>query len=277
VSTSAVGTFTTIDVPGAADIRPSGINDRGDIVGTYLDTNNNVNGFILTSKDGLTPIDVPGATETEVFGINDRGDIVGNYRRAGLPTGGGGVFHGFLLSGGTLIFIDVSPNIYTAPWAVNARGTIVGYYQPPTTGSHSFLRDTDGTLTTFDPGVLSNRAQGINARGEIVGIYDIPGPPPFGSRTHGYLIDKDGALTSIDVPGALDTFAMGINARGDIVGFYFDFTAFTTRGFLLTNDGFAFIDVPGASETQLWAINARGQIVGSYRAGGQTHGFLYQE
>jgi len=69
--------------------------------------------------------------------------------------------------------------------------------------------------------VLSNRAQGINARGAIVGVYDIPGPPPFGFRTHGYLIDKDRALTSIDVPGAIDSFPQAINARGQIVGSYF--------------------------------------------------------
>jgi uncharacterized membrane protein len=277
VSTSAVGTFTTIDVPGATDIRPTGINDRGDIVGTYLDANSNFHGFLWTAKDGLTLIDVPGARETSVFGINDRGDIVGHYRRAGPPTGGGGVAHGFLLSGGTLTHIDVSPNIYTGPQAINARGTIVGYYQPPSTGSHSFLRDKDGTLTTFEVGVLSNRAQGINARGAIVGIYDIPGPPPFGNRTHGFLIDKDGAFTSIDVRGALDTFVMGINARGDIVGYYYDLSAPSTpRAFLLTNDGLAFIDVPGASDMRPLAINARGQIVGTYRADGQTHGFLYE-
>jgi len=139
VSTSEVATFTTIDVPGAADTRPSGINDRGDIVGTYTDTEGNNHGFLLTSKHGLTPIDVSGATETWLFGINDRGDIVGHYRRAGPPTGGGAVTHGFLLSGGTLIIIDVSPDIYTAPAAVNARGTIVGYskllLQAPTASS----------------------------------------------------------------------------------------------------------------------------------------------
>lgn len=40
------GTFTTIDVPGAAGTVPFGINDQGVIVGGYLDPNFRVHGFI---------------------------------------------------------------------------------------------------------------------------------------------------------------------------------------------------------------------------------------
>ena len=115
------------------------------------------------------------------------------------------------------------------------------------------MRDTDGTLTTFDPDVLGSSAYGINARGEIVGAYNAPTP-------HGYFIDKDGALTSIDVPcsrlpwtcseGGLFTYAMGINARGDIVGVYLDTRLFRRHGFLLTKDGLAFIPTYPELETR---------------------------
>jgi hypothetical protein len=57
--------------------------------------------------------------------------------------------------------------------------------------------------------------KGINARGDIVGLY------VAGGRQHGFL-RKDGGFTSLDFPvsGARATNANGINARGEIVGQY---------------------------------------------------------
>ena len=70
-------TFTTIDVPGASETLPIGINSRGQIVGTYRDSTG-VHGFLY---DGgvFTPIDVPGASATLAFGITPSGQIVGFY------------------------------------------------------------------------------------------------------------------------------------------------------------------------------------------------------
>jgi probable HAF family extracellular repeat protein len=58
-------------------------------------------------------------------------------------------------------------------------------------------------------------AKGINARGDIVGLY------VAGGRTHGFLL-ADGQYTTLDfpVPGVRATIANGINARGEIVGQY---------------------------------------------------------
>ena len=52
-----------------------------------------------------------------------------------------------------------------------------------------------------------------------------------GGTTHGYLLDKEGSFTTIDVPGASSTVPLGINARGDIVGRYS--AGGITHGFLL--------------------------------------------
>ena len=40
-------TFTTIDVPGASSTNASGINDRGQIVGTFRVTGQGIHGFLL--------------------------------------------------------------------------------------------------------------------------------------------------------------------------------------------------------------------------------------
>jgi probable HAF family extracellular repeat protein len=70
-------TFTPVDVPGAVVTAPHGINDAGDIVGSYFD-GTTLRGFLY---DGVTftTIDAPGAVITSVFRINNSGDVVGYY------------------------------------------------------------------------------------------------------------------------------------------------------------------------------------------------------
>ena len=58
------------------------------------------------------------------------------------------------------------------------------------------------------PGATLTNAQGINAAGDVVGIYrDAAG------RTHGFLV-RNGEVTTIDFPGALSTEARGISPDG---------------------------------------------------------------
>jgi len=72
----AQGTYTQIDVPGAVWTECFGIDTAGDIVGAWLDSNSNWNGFLL-SAGVYTTIDYPGASRTFLYGINDSGQIVG--------------------------------------------------------------------------------------------------------------------------------------------------------------------------------------------------------
>ena len=73
-------TFTAIDVPGANSTFASGINDRGQIVGSYIDATGG-HGF-LEKAGTFRPINVPfdfGGLGFDTFasGINNRGQIVG--------------------------------------------------------------------------------------------------------------------------------------------------------------------------------------------------------
>src|SRR5438876_7873447 len=72
------------------------------------------------------------------------------------------------------------------------------------------------TFTTIDvPGAASSEVDGINAAGQMVGIYI-----DAGGKGHGFLLDK-GAFTNIDFPGATTfTEAIGINGQGQISGIY---------------------------------------------------------
>jgi probable HAF family extracellular repeat protein len=75
------GDYTGIDVPGATLTFPFGINNRGQVVGFYLDADLVRHGFQF--EDGvLTRIDHPlAAADTQAHDINDRGQVVGLYER----------------------------------------------------------------------------------------------------------------------------------------------------------------------------------------------------
>jgi hypothetical protein len=72
--------FTTIDVPGGASTAAHGINNSGQIVGSFNQVSNVIqsHGFLDTAGS-FTTIDVPGVNFTEAFGINDSGQIVGRF------------------------------------------------------------------------------------------------------------------------------------------------------------------------------------------------------
>lgn len=71
----------------------------------------------------------------------------------------------------------------------------------------------NGAFTTIEfSGASFTTAQGINARGDIVGYFG-----EASGLIHAFLL-HDGAFTTIDVPGTTVTRGRGINARGRIVG-----------------------------------------------------------
>ena len=83
------GEVTTIDVPGAALTQPLGINNRGDVVGAYLEAVPTPTPTPTTRPGGCAAScfatarsrrsTSPAAMGTKVSGINDRGEMVGYY------------------------------------------------------------------------------------------------------------------------------------------------------------------------------------------------------
>jgi uncharacterized membrane protein len=67
------GALTAFNVPSAVNTDAYGINDSGQIVGTYD------GGGFLYSGGTFTAFGVPDAHYTDAFGINDSGQIVGIY------------------------------------------------------------------------------------------------------------------------------------------------------------------------------------------------------
>jgi probable HAF family extracellular repeat protein len=72
----SAGKLTTLSFPGATVTEALGLNNLGQVVGSYTDAMGNVHGFIY-SNGVFTALNVPGAPDTIVNGINNFGIIVG--------------------------------------------------------------------------------------------------------------------------------------------------------------------------------------------------------
>jgi probable HAF family extracellular repeat protein len=144
----------------------------------------------------------------------------------------------------TLLFLAVSPLLFAA--------------------NYRFVKiDFTNSIETL--------ANGINARGDIVGRYsDAEGV------FHGFLLRK-GVFSTIDFPGASFTAAFTLNARGDIAGHFLDANGIE-HGFLLRDGEFTQIDFPGAAGTIARGISNAGDVVGVYSdRAGNGHGFLLKD
>jgi uncharacterized membrane protein len=230
-------TYTVFQVPGAVSTSPRSINLFGTVTGSYTDANNTTqaHGFVRDASGQIATFDVPGCTETHPY------------------------------SG-------------TTPLDINIAGTVVGVcleYPIDRLVEHSFMRDSEGTITSFDPPQCANgsRAQSINAEGSIVGTcYS------FNSPILGYIRYRNGTFSTFNVTGA-STFVTAIN-----VGYLVTGTYLTGNG---SNQGHGFVgfpsnqlplatfDPPGSTSTDPMSINSVGAIAGSYRDSANVyHGFV---
>jgi len=79
-----------LDYPGASHTFPFRLNDKGVVVGSWIDSTGTSHGFILRLPNDFIGYDYPGAAETNLEGINNTGQMSGDYRD------GSDKYHAFL-------------------------------------------------------------------------------------------------------------------------------------------------------------------------------------
>jgi hypothetical protein len=157
----------------------------------------------------------------------------------------------------------------TAALLINGAGTVVGTYVDAGEVQHGFVREADGTITSFDPvGSTSTTPTGIDKSGTIVGTFQA------GSTSHGFLRTANGTITTFDPKRSSDTWVTAIH--GMTIGYYL-----TGRrkvvGFTRKSTGrYGRVRYPNAQRTEPIAINDVAVITGSYRSSKHDdwHGFL---
>jgi hypothetical protein len=117
----SAGIYTTIDFPSASTTFAWRINNRGHIVGSYIESGRE-HGFVL-SNGVLTTIDAPNSTFTRSDAINDADQVTGTYIAAGEAA-----TQGFVYSAGNFTSVSVPSAASTYPTGLNNSGVLAGYF-----------------------------------------------------------------------------------------------------------------------------------------------------
>jgi hypothetical protein len=153
--------------------------------------------------------------------------------------------------------------------AINAAGTITGFYYDSSGVGHGFLRFRHGIFKTFNvPGAITitplpagtayTTPVGINSSGGTTGYYS-----DASLSTFGFVRSHNGRYTVINAPGAAGfTKALGINHRGTTFGINVDENG-AQHAFVRSRAGsFTDFDPPGSNTVPV-SINPAGAITGS--------------
>jgi hypothetical protein len=267
-NSGSIEVITTFDYPGTGNLTlPQKINERGDIVGVFIDSTGVTRGFVRFSDGSFSdPIVDPNDTVgfTEGRGINNSRTVGGDY------TGSDGNSHGFFLSGGAFTEYDVPGAVSTSVLGINEPGDFTGSFSY---GSEIFQGYVSTGVTSFSvPGAPLTLAYDINNSKRLVVGYFIDSA----GILHGYYRDHKGALHfPIDPPGSVATILFGDNNRNWVVGRYVDAAGVTHGLFFVPPDRFFTFDFPGSTFTSLNGITDEGNICGRYNdASGIAHGFI---
>src|SRR6516162_1706964 len=166
-STGSIQVLTTFDYPGAGNSTlPQKINERGDVVGVFIDSSGVSRAFVRFSDGSFSaPIVDPNDTVgfTEGRGINNSRTVAGDYAISD------GTLHSFFLSGGTFTEYDVPGAVQTNLLSINDAGD----FDPDGSGVFQAFVGSGGTLTSWSvPGALSTFAYEINNSNHLtVGYY----------------------------------------------------------------------------------------------------------
>jgi probable HAF family extracellular repeat protein len=259
------GRYTPLDAVDGLTTAHTGINNRGQLVGSFSPDGATLRGFVRDERGTYTSFDAAPGVITLALDINDRGTVVGTYGVAEA--------RGFVRKpNGAVTTVHVPGASRTFVVGTNNHGAVVGGYTGADGKEHGFLLER-GRMTVIDhpdapddPAATNTAASDINDRGQIVGFY-----ADANGTYHGYRYHK-GRFTMIDPPGAADvagfatTVPLGINNRGQVVGQYVD-AAGVLHGYLWEPQrGFRAIDPPGGAGNACTESPNMGRVCGTIAA-----------
>ena len=203
------GVFSTYDFPRSLRTVFYGLNNAGQAVGYYDDSDRISHGLIVQNGK-FTQFDFPGAAETLIFGISETGQPAGNI------IDDVGVSHGFV--GDAQVDFPGAATTYADH--VNAGGVLVGSYIDSDGVYHGYMRHLDGSFTNVEfPGMPPNlEFLFVNAMNDA-------GVTVFRAKVEddvarSYVLMPNGELMELRFPGSVTTVARDIDAKGQIAGYY---------------------------------------------------------
>jgi hypothetical protein len=255
--------YTSFQVPGSSSTVASGVNNLGDIVGTFV-SDGVQSGFLYTGGTFQT-IACPNSGSTIAQGINDAGVVVGWCSESGSVVG-------FIYQNGSYRFVAYPKAKQTVLIGINNEGAIVGVLEKVKTRQLGFLY-SNGTFTLI--GGKNGSLSGLNNLGMIAGS----GCSAPCDTDYGVIYEmKKGrwrVKETVNYPGATSTGLNGIDDNGDLAGAWGPTPNGQNEGFVYiknTNTFFGF-DIENSADIEAEGINNSGEIVGFYTVGTTFYGF----
>jgi probable HAF family extracellular repeat protein len=264
LQSAQAGTYHLIQLPNSGVTSTNGINKFGQIVGFYINQQNQILGYLLNGGK-YTTISY-GDNLVEVDGINDSGVMVGFYGATSA-----GPLYGFILDHGKFTTIAYPGATLTIPEAINNKGEVVGNWSDES-GTQYLFKYVDGTFTDFNvPGATRTEGVGgIDDNGDTSGFYGNNG------GNYGFILSSEGELQTIENPNdPTGTGLSGMNNKSQAVGTWFDSSTEEAHGFLWSDGKFENINYPGALSTYPTGVNENGVIVGCWFNNSGEKGFYY--
>lgn len=246
----------------------SGINERGQVVGTSLTAGDaSVRGFVSQGSE-LCPVDSLGGEVAQATGISDAGQVVGLSQLTGSDA-----VHGFATkTGGGITDLGTLGGENSVASGVNGSGVVVGLSQTADNETVHGFRYENGVMRELLPNSAFSAATGINERGQICGY--------TASRLGGItgFVWQDGKVISIKPVKGQVSVALGINNNAQAVGVGSVGKKDEYHAFSFANGRTTDLGTLGGSISQAQSVNDSGQIVGlSYLPGDDLpHGFVVE-
>ena len=266
---------------------PTGLNNRGQVVGWSYTVDNSYERAFVDSRGKMRSLKAIPDGDSEATGINDLGQIVGYSQSVSLSTEA----EIFLYSHGRVKEIANSSDL-PLMLSINDRDQVIGLSSKD--GDAELL--SGGRLT--DLGSLNGHgsvALGINNHGTVVGYSQLTLPvidplpiitrpgsatlpiePVNPSIDHAFIY-RHGRMTDLRTLGGSSAEAMAINNHGEVAGWSDTTGDVAEHAFVYRNGEMTDLGTLGGSESAATAINDRGQVVGWTQIAGtyQAHQFLY--
>jgi probable HAF family extracellular repeat protein len=202
------GVLTNVDHPRAVNTQVFGINDQGDIVGTYTLRSGHSRGFLFSHGSYR---DIGLGVRSGATAINNAGQIVGVYNDCAKVC----ATHGFRFDGQAYTTFDVPNSTDTAPAGINDAGVVTLNARDQRAVSHAYLYDGKTFANIDMPGKSESFAYGINVDGDVALRW-------FGSNeTTGAAVLHKGKYNPFNYPGAVATQLGALNDHRVAVGTYF--------------------------------------------------------
>jgi hypothetical protein len=250
--------FTAFIVPGSTATNATGVNNHGEIVGTYSASGCGC-GF-LDANGTFTTLKYPGADSTSVQKINNSDEIVGTYLAASS-------YYGFTEKGGVYNTLEYPGAVQTNAFGLDGLGDVVGGYADANGKGHGYLYGAGVYTTIDDPGASVTQLTDVNDSGQITGY-------SCSSRCQSFVY-QNGVFAQMSYPHAYETIVNGINNNGDLTG-YWTTSGGVAGGFVYFNSTGEFVGFNIGNvgdDAEGYGIDDSDKIAGYFRSGNTTYGF----